>query len=101
MEKRLFGKMPTGEEIYTYTMTSENASLTVMNYGAVIVSFVPFGKDIICGHETLEEYLDTRVFKNIDAITIQPDTGDISGFDKYAENYIKLLHVEKSAIENI
>jgi len=49
--------MPTGEEIYTYTMTSENASLTVMNYGAVIVSFVPFGKDIICGHETLEEYL--------------------------------------------
>ncbi|MBE7038006.1 MAG: ATPase, partial [Ruminococcaceae bacterium] len=88
-----------------YMAAACKAPVTVMKtageggpYGiALLAAFVAERKE----NETLEEYLDTRVFKNIDAITIQPDTGDINGFDKYAENYIKLLHVEKSAIENI
>ncbi len=53
------------------------------------------------GNEALEEYLDTKVFKDVDATTIQPDLEDMNGFDKYTENYIKLLEVEKSAIENL
>ena len=53
------------------------------------------------GNETLEEYLDKKVFKNVDAVTIQPDIEDMNGFDKYIENYMKLLEVEKSAIENV
>lgn len=88
-----------------YMAAACKAPVTVMKtageggpYGiALLAAFVAERKE----NETLEEYLDTRVFKNLDAITIQPDTGDINGFDKYAENYIKLLHVEKSAIENI
>jgi hypothetical protein len=52
-------------------------------------------------NETLEEYLDKRVFKKVDAVTIHPDIEDMNGLDKYTENYIKLLEVEKSAIENV
>ncbi len=50
---------------------------------------------------TLEEYLDERVFKDVYSVTIQPDIDDMNGFDKYTENYMKLLEVEKAAIENI
>ena len=50
---------------------------------------------------SLEEYLDKRVFKKVDAVTIHPDIEDMNGLDKYTENYIKLLEVEKSAIENV
>ena len=57
MKKKLFGKLPTGEEIYTYTINSGDASLTVMNKGATIVSFNVYGKDIIGGYDTLEGYL--------------------------------------------
>ncbi len=52
-------------------------------------------------NEHLEEYLDKRVFKDIYSVTVQPDIDDMNGFDKYTENYIKLLNVEKTAIENI
>ena len=52
-------------------------------------------------NETLEEYLDKSVFKKVYAVTIHPDIEDMNGFDKYTENYIKLLEVEKSAIENV
>jgi sugar (pentulose or hexulose) kinase len=50
---------------------------------------------------TLEEYLDERVFKDVYSVTVQPDMDDMNGFDKYTENYMKLLAVEKAAIENI
>ena len=52
-------------------------------------------------NESLEEYLDKRVFKNTHSVTVQPDVNDMNGFDKYTENYIKLLNVEKTAIENL
>ncbi len=88
-----------------YMAAACKAPVTVMKtageggaYGiALLAAFAAECRD----NETLEEYLDTRVFKNVDAVTIQPDIDDMNGFDKYTENYIKLLEVEKSAIENI
>ena len=52
-------------------------------------------------NESLEEYLDLKVFKNVEVKTVEPDKYDMLGFDKYTENYIKLLEVEKAAIENL
>ena len=52
-------------------------------------------------NETLEEYLDTKVFKNVEAATVAPEKEDMLGFDQYTENYIKLLEVEKAAIGNM
>ena len=57
MEKKLFGKLPTGEEVYTYTLKSAEAELTLMTRGATIVDFNVYGKSIIGGFDTLEGYL--------------------------------------------
>ncbi len=88
-----------------YMAAACKAPVTVMKtageggpYGiALLAAFAAERKE----NETLEEYLGTRVFKNVDAATIQPDIDDMNGFDKYTENYIALLEVEKSAIKNI
>ena len=56
MNKRLFGN--TGDtEIYLYTLTSDCAVAEVMTRGATLVSFRPFGVDIVGGFDTLEGYL--------------------------------------------
>ena len=88
-----------------YMAAACKAPVTVMKtageggpYGiALLAAFAAERKE----SETLEEYLETRVFKNVDAITIQPEIDDMNGFEKYTENYIKLLNVEKCAIDNM
>ena len=57
MKKELFGKLPTGEEVYKYTLENDVASLQIMDFGATVVSFKPYGRDIIGGHDTIEDYL--------------------------------------------
>ena len=57
MKKELFGKLPTGEEVYTYTFENDVATLQIMDFGATVVSFKPYGRDIIGGHDTIEDYL--------------------------------------------
>ena len=57
MNKRLFGKMPDGTEINIYTLENKAATLELMELGAAIYSFRPFGRDIIGGFDTIEGYL--------------------------------------------
>ena len=57
MEKRLFGKLSDGRSITLYTLNSGDAVCEVMDYGATIVSYRPFGKrDIIGGYDILSSY---------------------------------------------
>ncbi len=56
MKKEFYGNLSTGEKIELITLESENCTLSVINYGATIVSFKPFGIDIIGGFNSLEEY---------------------------------------------
>lgn len=49
--------------------------------------------------KTLEEYLEERVFLNKNVETIMASDDDILGFEKYIENYKKVLCVEKKALE--
>jgi len=67
-------------------------------YGMAILA--SFAKNKSCG-ETLEEYLDRRVFSDVKSTTLNPDETDILGFEKYMEKYKQLLKVEKTAVENI
>lgn len=58
------------------------------------------------GDETLEEYLDKRVFANADGVSergcvMQPDPADVEGFDAYIAAYKKALSAEKSAVETM
>ena len=57
MEKRLFGKLSDGREVYIYTLKFGEAVAEVMDYGATIVSYRPFdGRDIIGGYDELASY---------------------------------------------
>lgn len=49
--------------------------------------------------ETLETFLESRVFSNEDAFEVKPDPEDIAGFKKFLDNYKKSLPVEKAAVE--
>lgn len=51
--------------------------------------------------ETLEDYLDNRVFSQYKSSVIAPDERDVQGFSDYMKLYKKALAVEKSAVENI
>lgn len=55
--QELFGKLPTGEEIYKFTLKSREASAAVTSWGARLMSFKPFGVEVNAGYDTLEEYL--------------------------------------------
>ncbi len=57
MEKKLFGTLPDGREVYLYTLRNGEAELSVMERGATVVAFRPYGHDIIGGFDTLEQYL--------------------------------------------
>ena len=50
-------------------------------------------------NETLEQYLNEKVFANSEAVTIAPDKKDSEGFDKFISLYQKGLAIEKAAVE--
>lgn len=50
--------------------------------------------------ETLEDYLDSRVFADMKAVTEAPDKKDVDGFNAYIERYRRMLAAEKAAVEN-
>ena len=51
--------------------------------------------------ETLEQYLNNKVFANSEAVTIAPSQKDSEGFDKFIELYQKCLPIEKAAVETM
>lgn len=57
MQKELFGRLASGEEIFIYTLKNESATLSLLNFGATVHSFVPFGVSVIGGFDSLSDYL--------------------------------------------
>lgn len=57
MEKKLFGKLSDGREVYSYKLTDGKSVAWIMNYGATILSFQPFGDaHVIGGYDELATY---------------------------------------------
>ena len=56
MKREIFGRLKSGEEIEIVTLENEVAELKVMTRGATIVSFKPYGVDIVGGYDTLVDY---------------------------------------------
>nr|MBQ5811191.1 galactose mutarotase [Clostridia bacterium] len=56
--KTLFGKMPDGREVYAYTISAGDLSATIISYGAALQKLVHKGEDLVCGYDTLEEYIN-------------------------------------------
>ena len=51
------------------------------------------------GNETLEDYLNKKVFANEKSSTIAPDKNDVDGFNTFMERYKNGLGIERAAIE--
>lgn len=57
MGKKLFGILPSGEEVYLYSLKTDVAKVDVMTRGAAVVSFIAYGTDIVGGFDVLDAYL--------------------------------------------
>jgi len=49
--------------------------------------------------ETLDDFLNKKIFVDSKVVTIEPDPEDVKGFTAYMENYKAALKVERTAIE--
>ena len=66
----------------------------------------PYGMALLAAYrvwksenETLEKYLNNRVFAGVSGSTVQPDGETAEGFRAYMERYKALLQVEQKAVE--
>ena len=51
--------------------------------------------------ESLDDYLNNKVFAGQQGSTIAPDKFDVEGFDKFIERYKAGLPVERAAVDSI
>lgn len=56
MKREIFGKTKNGEIVEIVTLSNKDAELKVMTRGATIVSFKPFGVDIVGGYDSVADY---------------------------------------------
>ena len=77
MKREIFGTTKNGEVVEIVTLTNDVAELKVMNRGATIVSFKPFGVDIVGGYDNLEDYeLDTGSYQGATVGRVANRIGD-------------------------
>jgi sugar (pentulose or hexulose) kinase len=51
--------------------------------------------------ETLEAYLDSKVFAGAQGATVAPDARDVEGFNTFIERYKQGLSIERAAVEGL
>ena len=52
-------------------------------------------------NETLEDYLDAKVFAGNAGTKMDPDPADVAGFEVFTERYKKGLPIERAAVESL
>lgn len=87
----------------SYLAAACNAPVTCMEtageggpYGMALLAAYMLSRD---QGETLEDYLNNRVFAQLSGTTLQPDRAVVEGFDRYMQAYQRLLRVEQRAVE--
>lgn len=51
--------------------------------------------------ESLEEYLEQKVFAGNEGSCMEPDAADVAGFEKFIERYKKGLSIERAAVDTL
>ena len=51
--------------------------------------------------ESLESYLEHKVFAGQEGVTLAPDPDDVAGFDAFAERYVKGLPIVRQAVKDM
>ena len=87
----------------SYMAAACNAPVTCMEtageggpYGMALLSAYRLRR---AAGETLEDFLNTRIFAGVSGSTVQPDPACVEGFHTYIQRYKALLDVEKTALE--
>ena len=79
MKREIFGHQKDGEAVEIVTLSNECAELKIMTRGATIVSFKPFGVDIVGGYERFEDYMaDTGSYQGATVGRVANRIGDAS-----------------------
>ncbi len=97
------GLFKTPEVGQKYMAAACNAPVTCMDTAG---EGGPYGMALLAAYrvwksegETLESYLNSRVFAGVSGSTVQPDGETVDGFNSYMERYRALLDVERKAVE--
>jgi len=68
----------------------------------------PYGMALLAAYmlreeaeESLESYLNDRVFAGVSGSTLEPDPVDVEGFNTYIARFKAMLAVERAAVENV
>ncbi|MCR4894758.1 MAG: ATPase [Eubacteriales bacterium] len=68
----------------------------------------PYGMALLCAYmlwkdegESLEDYLDNKVFNNSPVSTVMAGEDDIEGFRKFTERYVNSFEVERAAVRTL
>ena len=96
------GLFKTPEVSGRYMAAAINSPVSIMEtageggaYGmALLAAFSDVGNN-----KTLSDFLNKCVFENTADVTQNPLKNDVDGFNKYVEEYKKLLKVERTAVE--
>ena len=64
---------------------------------ALLAAYVIERKD----NESLDKYLDEKVFGTDAGTTIEPREEDVLGFNKFIDRYKKGISIEKTAVESL
>jgi sugar (pentulose or hexulose) kinase len=96
-----FKTKDVGQRVMSAAM---NAPVTVMKTAgeggawgiAVLAMFAKAKED----GETLDDYLNNKIFAGEEGITVAPAQADVDGFTKFMESYVKALPAERAAVEN-
>lgn len=52
-------------------------------------------------NESLDEFLDNKVFAGKQKISVAPDPSDVAGFNEFMKRYARGLAVERAAVDNL
>lgn len=97
----LFKTKGVGQRMLAAAM---NAPVAVMETAA---EGGPWGMALLASYmvrkeagETLEDYLENKVFSKESTLVMEPDEADVAGFDAYMESYKACLSAEAEAVAN-
>ncbi len=97
------GLYRTGDTGQRFTAAALHAPVSVMTtaseggaWGAALLA--AYLKE--ARNQTLEQFLEDRVFAGMDSVTLSPDTRDVQGFAQFMERFRRGLPIERAAVDH-
>lgn len=98
----LFKTKDVGQKIMAAVMNAPVSVMTTAGEGGAwgIALLASYAKNKADG-ETLEDYLNDKVFAGDAGVKLEPDAKDVEGFDRFIERYRGGLDIERAAVDHL